>query len=90
MLAVALDSAQATKSRIAAIYTIKQLLGTKSHAHLVKLANDPTVAEHAIRALADRKTQLKKVPVTVFTTALKSKNSRVILETSEKKSFEFS
>jgi hypothetical protein len=77
VLAVALDSAQATKSRIAAIYTIKQLLGTKSHAHLVKLANDPTVAEHAIRALADRKTQLKKVPVTVFTTALKSKNSRV-------------
>ena len=77
VLAVALDSAQATKSRIAAIYTIKQLLGTKSHAHLATLANDPAVAEHAIRALADRKTQLKKVPVAVFTTALKSKNSRV-------------
>ena len=41
------------------------------------MANDPAVAEHAIRALADRKTQLKKVPVAVFTTALKSKNSRV-------------
>ena len=77
VLAVALDSAQASKSRIAAIYTIKQLLGTKSHSHLATLANDPAVAEHAIRALADRKTQLKKVPVAVFTTALKSKNSRV-------------
>ena len=77
VLDIALDSTQAAKSRIAAIYTIKQLLGTKSHSHLVKLANDSTVAEHAIRALADRKTQLKKVPVEIFTTALKNKNPRV-------------
>jgi putative heme-binding domain-containing protein len=77
VLDIALDSTQAAKSRIAAIYTIKQLLGTKSHSHLVKLANDSTVAEHAIRALSDRKTQLKKVPVEIFTTALKNKNPRV-------------
>ncbi len=77
VLAVALDSTQSTKSRIAAIYTIKQLLGTKSHSHLVKLANDPTVAEHAIRTLADRKTQLKKVPVALFTNALKNMNPRI-------------
>ena len=77
VLDIALDSTQVAKSRIAAIYTIKQLLGTKSHSHLVKLANDSTVAEHAIRALSDRKTQLKKVPVEIFTTALKNKNPRV-------------
>ena len=77
VLDIALDSTQAAKSRIAAIYTIKQLLGAKSHSHLARLANDTTVAEHAIRALSDRKTQLKKVPVEIFTTALKNKNPRV-------------
>ncbi|MGY8712316.1 MAG: DUF7133 domain-containing protein, partial [Verrucomicrobiia bacterium] len=34
VLDIALDSTQAAKSRIAAIYTIKQLLGAKSHSHL--------------------------------------------------------
>ena len=77
VLDIALDSTQAAKARSAAIYTIKQLLGAKSHSHLARLANDTTVAEHAIRALSDRKTQLKKVPVEIFTTALKNKNPRV-------------
>jgi hypothetical protein len=77
VLAVAMDTKQATKSRIAAIYTVKQLLGEKSHTQLLELAKDPAVAEHALRALADRKTQLKGVPVKVFTDALKNQNARV-------------
>jgi putative heme-binding domain-containing protein len=77
VLAVAMDKKQAKKSRIAAIYTVKQLLGEKSHSQLLELAKDPAVAEHALRALADRKTQLKGVPVKVFTDALKNQNPRV-------------
>jgi hypothetical protein len=77
VLAVAMDKKQATKSRIAAIYTVKQLLGEKSHPKLLELAKDQAVAEHALRALADRKTQLKGVPVKVFTDALKNQNPRV-------------
>ena len=77
VLAVAMDKNQATKSRVAAIYTVKQLLGEASHTQLLELVEDPTVAEHALRALADRKTQLKGVPVGVFTNALKNQNARV-------------
>ena len=77
VLAVAMDKKQATKSRIAAIYTVKQLLGEKSHPQLLELAKEQAVAEHALRALADRKTQLKGVPVKVFTDALKNQNPRV-------------
>ena len=77
ILNVAMDAKQATKSRVAAIYTAKQLLAEKSHPHLLKLVEDPTVAEHALRALADRKTELKGVPLKVFTDALKNLNPRV-------------
>jgi putative heme-binding domain-containing protein len=77
VLAVANDKRLARKSRVAAIYTLKQLLGTKSHKDLLKLVNDPAVAEHALRALADRKTQLEGIPQEPFINALKSDNSRV-------------
>jgi len=77
VLAVAVDKKQDPKSRVAAIYTLKQLLGTKSHKELLKLVDDPAVAEHALRALGDRKTQLDGIPQAPFTKALKSKNPRV-------------
>ena len=77
VLAVAVDKAIAPKCRVAAIFTLKQLLGEKSHKDLLKLIDDPAVAEHALRALADRKTQLNGVPVKVFKDALKHQNPRV-------------
>ena len=77
VLAVAVDKKLDPKSRVAAIYTLKQLLGTKSHKELLKLVDDPAVAEHALRALGDRKTQLDGIPQAPFTKALKSKNPRV-------------
>ena len=77
VLAVAVDKNQAPRSRIAAIYTLKQLLGSKSHKHLLSLVNDPAVAEQAIRALADRKSQLNGLSKSPFVKALKSKNPRV-------------
>jgi putative heme-binding domain-containing protein len=77
VLAVAIDKRLAPRARVAAIYTLKQLLGTKSHNDLLKLADDPAVAEHALRALADRKTQLDGIPQAPFAKALKNKNPRV-------------
>ncbi|MBT4666964.1 MAG: hypothetical protein HOB63_10670, partial [Opitutae bacterium] len=77
VLAVAVDKKLDPKSRVAAIYTLKQLLGTKSHKELLKLVDDPVVTEHALRALGDRKTQLDGIPQAPFTKALKSKDPRV-------------
>jgi len=77
VLAVAVDKRLAPRARVAAIYTLKQLLGTKSHKHLLKLVDDPAVAEHALRALADRKTEMDGVPQAPFAKALKNKNPRV-------------
>jgi HEAT repeat protein/plastocyanin len=77
VLAVAVDKRLAPRSRVAAIFTLKQLLGTKSHKDLLKLVDDPAVAEHALRALADRKTQLDGIPQAPFAKALKNKNPRV-------------
>ena len=65
------------ESRIAAIFTYKQLLGTKSTPELVALTKDAAVREYALRALADRKTQLEGVPVKPFVAALTDKNPRV-------------
>lgn len=77
VLAVATDKRLARKARVAAIYTLKQLLEMKSHPHLLKLAADPAVAEHALRALADRKTQVAGLPQGPFIQALRSKDPRV-------------
>ena len=77
VLAVAVDKRLSRKSRVAAIFTLKQLLGTKSHKDLLKLIDDPAVAEHALRALADRKTELDDISQAPFTKALKNKDPRV-------------
>jgi putative heme-binding domain-containing protein len=77
VLAVANDKAASGESRVAAIFTLKQLLGAKSHSDLIKLAKDPAVQEHALRALADRTTQVDGIPLTPFLAGLKSSNPRV-------------
>ncbi len=74
---IALDASVDPKARIAAMYTLKQLLGPGSHADLLALADDSAVAEHALRALADRKSQVAGVPLRPFIEALTSDNQRV-------------
>ena len=63
--------------RVAAIFTLKQLLGADSTNRLVKLAGDETVREFALRALTDRADELEAVPVEVFVNALKDNDYRV-------------
>jgi putative heme-binding domain-containing protein len=63
--------------RVAAIFTLKQLLGTQATPTLVKLTEDAAVREWALKALADRKTQLEGVPAGPFLKALNDESPRV-------------
>jgi len=65
------------QGRVAAIYTLKQLLGTKSNDALAKLAGDAKVREFALKALADRISQNSGVPAKPFIDALADKDARV-------------
>ena len=65
--------------RVAAIFTLKQLLGQKSHPILFELAQNATIREYALKAIADRKTQLDSTSLAPFRNALKDPNPRVRL-----------
>ncbi len=80
VLALAKDAKQPETVRVAAVFTYKQVLGKDATKDLVALAGDATVKEYALRALADRKSELAGVPVKLFTDALKDSNPRVVLQ----------
>jgi putative heme-binding domain-containing protein len=80
VLAIARSGSEHLYSRVAAIFTYKQLLGAKANAGLVALAKDAAVREFALRALADRTTQLEGVPVQLFVDALNDADPRVRLQ----------
>ena len=65
--------------RVAAIFTLKQLTGPASIPALVKLTEDSKVREFALRALADRKSQVIGVPVEPFINGLNDADPRVRL-----------
>jgi len=73
-------SSSSAAVRVAAIFTLKQLLGEKSHDTLVRLAKDASIREHALRALADRSTQLANTSPQPFVEALSDANARVRLQ----------
>jgi type 1 glutamine amidotransferase/HEAT repeat protein len=66
--------------RVAALFTLKQLLGADAQEALLRIAKDDQVREFALRALADRKKEAVKVPTTVFMEALDDKNPSVRLQ----------
>jgi hypothetical protein len=80
VLAIAQSGSEHLYARVAAIFTYKQLLGAKANAGLVALAKDAAVREFALRALADRTTQLEGVPVQLFVDALNDADPRVRLQ----------
>ena len=63
--------------RVAAIFTLKQLAGADSTEALVALTKQDDVREFALRALTDRKSELKNVPTEPFLAGLKDTNPRV-------------
>ncbi len=80
VLAIAKTASHDLYARVAAIFTYKQLLGAKANTALVELTKDASVREFALRALADRTTQLDGVPTQPFTEALSDANPRVRLQ----------
>ncbi len=80
VLVIAQAGSEHLYSRVAAIFTYKQLLGAKANAALAALAKDSVVREYTLRALADRSTQLEGVPVQLFIDALNDTDPRVRLQ----------
>ena len=66
--------------RIAALFTLKQLSGVESHLFLGSLFEDNLLREYAIKALADRKTQLKNIPELDMITFAEDPNPRVRMQ----------
>ena len=77
ILAIAKNIGHSLSSRVAAIFTYKQLLGAGANPALLKLSDDATVKEFALRALTDRLTQLENLPLKPFVEALRGEDPRV-------------
>ncbi|HEY9262347.1 DUF7133 domain-containing protein [Chitinophaga sp.] len=76
-LTVASDAQLPLSVRVAGIYTYAQATGADGIAALTALTKDPTVREHALRALADRKGLLKDVSAEPFLAGLNDPSPRV-------------
>lgn len=74
---LASDPQQSLNARVIAVYTLKQLLGADSHSLLADLMSDERLAEHCLRAMADRTSQSAGVDVGLFVDALSHHNPRV-------------
>ena len=66
-------------ARVTAIFTLKQLYGTKANAPLLECV-DNAVREFVLRAAADRGDQLDGVPINAYIDALSDENPRVRLQ----------
>lgn len=77
---VAVDPQASLKSRVAAIFAIKQILGKESTAPLVSLSADATIAAWAIRALGDRWDELDPQASPAILAGLQSQDPRTQLE----------
>ncbi|MEK0447689.1 MAG: hypothetical protein RLZZ399_3010, partial [Verrucomicrobiota bacterium] len=80
VLAIASSSSESLYSRVAAIFTYKQLLGKGATPALLGLVKDSAIREFTLRALADRTSELEGVPAQPFVEALRDPNPRVRLQ----------
>jgi putative heme-binding domain-containing protein len=77
LVKLASDTGAPLEGRVAAVFALKQLDGKDSHPALLKLAEDVTVREFALRALTDRKKELEGLSSKRFVTALADDSPRV-------------
>jgi putative membrane-bound dehydrogenase-like protein len=77
LVKAASDTSISLDGRVATLFTLKQLDGKDSHPALLKLVEDSTVRESALRALTDRKGELAGVSTKPFVTALADPSPRV-------------
>jgi putative heme-binding domain-containing protein len=80
VLAIARAAGEELYSRVAAVFTYKQLLGKASTPALVALCKDAAVREFALRALADRLSEVEAVPSEPFLEGLRDPSARVRLQ----------
>lgn len=73
---LAADRAKPLANRIAALFTDKQLRGAQSTPQIAQLANDPTIAAWAIKALGNDLAEARAIPIPVVTAALRSTDPR--------------
>ncbi|SOD81856.1 DUF7133 domain-containing protein [Spirosoma fluviale] len=74
---VASDQNMPLANRVAGIFTYAQATGEQGIDKLVQLTQDAAVREFALRALADRKPFVKKVPLEPFVQGVKDPSDRV-------------
>jgi len=77
LFALAKDGSADLFKRVAAIFTFKQLYGESANKPLAELAGDEAIREYVLRALADRKTQLKGIDPALFVKYIGDSNPRV-------------
>jgi putative membrane-bound dehydrogenase-like protein len=78
--ALARNDKSALSARVAAVFTLQQLLGRSASDALIRLAEDKTIREFALRALADRAGEAAEVPARPFVAALVDPDPRVRLQ----------
>ncbi|MES2828281.1 MAG: HEAT repeat domain-containing protein [Bacteroidota bacterium] len=74
---IAADKTAPLYSRVAGIFAYAQVAGETGIENLVKLTAENEVKEFALRALADRKPNVKNVPIAPFLTALNDASPRI-------------
>jgi len=74
---VIFDDKSALDTRVAALFTLEQLDGIRSHATLWRAEKLPVLREAAVRALTDRRDELAGLTAAPFVTALKDANPDV-------------
>lgn len=77
LLIVAGDTTRSLEARVSALFTYKQLLGELANEALLTLSKDDSIREWALRAAADRQTQLDGVSANPYLAALNDGNPRV-------------
>lgn len=74
---IALDKSLPLYTRVAGIFTYAQAAGENGNSNLLKLVADDDVKEWALRALTDRKENVKNVPIEPFIAGLNNPSPRV-------------
>lgn len=81
LLETAANSSVGTANRIAAIFTLKQILGQKANAGIVALGiQDPIIRRAALRAVTDRLDQIDPSSVDFALTSIVDKDATVVAQ----------
>lgn len=80
LAAIVKDKSQHINVRVAALFTLKQAQGEKSHTLCQEILNDASMRVYALKALTDRKTQMSNVDPDLFIPYLSDADPKVRLQ----------